>query len=79
MEQARLLGMSAERELRLTARNAELVKALEEAQRDAERYRWLREWRHRWEVRYWTGTWWDSLTVGGLDMAIDAALKGDAT
>lgn len=55
---------------------ARLTAELAEARVDAERYRWLRQWRQRWEVRCWNGRWWDSLTTDGLDAAIDAGRKG---
>lgn len=42
-EQARLLGISGSVEARLLARVAELEQQLAEAQKDARRYRWLRE------------------------------------
>jgi hypothetical protein len=54
------------------------------AREDAERYRWLRggpdiaphseRW-PRWEVRNWTGRYWDTLFAEELDAAIDAARK----
>ena len=51
---------------------------------DAARYRWLRgdvpshsiRW-VRWEVRNWTGRYWDDTRKDGLDAAIDAAMKGE--
>lgn len=63
---------------RQTARIAELEAALaaererrEAAETDAGRYRWLREWRARWEIRYWGGMFWDSFNADKLDAAID--------
>lgn len=40
-EQARLLGISAEKELALRAENERLKAELAEAKKDAERYRWI--------------------------------------
>ncbi len=40
---------------------------------DAARYRWLREWRARWEIRYWNGIYWNQLITDELGAAIDAA------
>lgn len=63
---------------RLEQRIAELEAALaaererrEAAETDAGRYRWLREWRARWEIRYWGGMFWDSFNADKLDAAID--------
>ena len=62
----------------LRARIAELEAELaaererrEAAETDAGRYRWLREWRARWEIRYWGGMFWDSFNADKLDAAID--------
>ena len=62
----------------LRARIAELEAALAAERKrrgadetDAARYRWLREWRARWEIRYWGGMFWDSFNADKLDAAID--------
>ena len=55
---------------------------IERLRKDAARYRWLRgdvpshslRW-GRWEVRYWTGRYWDDMRKDGLDAAIDAAME----
>lgn len=83
VEQARLLGMSGEREARLLA---ELAEARKDAP-DAKRYRFLagadipqhsKRWQ-RWKLEYWSGYHggWQPLTGVELDAAIDEA-KGDA-
>lgn len=53
----------------------------EALRKDAERYRWLRgdcgphsvRW-PRFEVKYWTGRWWDDLRLAQMDAAIDDAM-----
>lgn len=57
---------------------------IERLRADAERYRWLRggsdipphstRWA-RWEVRYWTGRYWETFFAEKIDTAIDAAMK----
>lgn len=44
---------------------------------DAARYRWLREWRARWEIRYWNGIYWNQLITDELGAAIDAAIAAE--
>ncbi len=59
-----------------------LLDEIERLRKDAARYRWLRgdvpshslRW-GRWEVRYWTGRYWDDMRKDGLDVAIDAAME----
>lgn len=73
-------------ELREAADEIERLRAeLAAAKRDAERYRWLRgdcpdhsiRWA-QWEVRTWLAPQWTSdLRFTHLDVAIDAAMKGD--
>ena len=58
----------------------------ERLRKDAERYRWLRggadvpphsrRW-PRWEVRNWSGRWWETLFAEKLDAAIDVAMQHD--
>lgn len=71
--EATIARLTAERE---DVDTEEIVRALraevDALRADAERYRWLRIWNRRWEIRHWTGVWWDSLTTDGLDAAIDA-------
>lgn len=58
--------------------------ALEAAQADAARYRWLRggapghseRW-SRWNLQRWDGSSWHSLERTALDAAIDTAMKGE--
>ena len=60
----------------------DVIAEIERLQADAARYRWLRgdvpshslRW-GRWEVRYWTGRYWDDTRKDGLDAAIDAAMR----
>lgn len=62
----------------------DVIAEIERLQADAGRYRWLRgdvpshslRW-GRWEVRYWTGRYWDDMRKDGLDAAIDAAMEGE--
>ena len=62
----------------------DVIAEIERLQADAARYRWLRgdvpshslRW-GRWEVRNWTGRYWDDTRKDGLDAAIDAAMKGE--
>ena len=62
----------------------DVIAEIERLQADASRYRWLRgdvpshslRW-GRWEVRYWTGRYWDDMRKDGLDAAIDAAMEGE--
>ena len=62
----------------------DVIAEIERLQADAARYRWLRgdvpshslRW-GRWEVRNWTGRYWDDMRKDGLDAAIDAAMKGE--
>lgn len=68
------------------AKEIERLRAeLAAAKRDAERYRWLRgdcpdhsiRWT-QWEVRTWLAPQWTSdLRFTHLDVAIDAAMKGE--
>lgn len=69
----------------LTGEVERLRAELAAAKRDAERYRWLRgdcpdhsiRWT-QWEVRTWLAPQWTSdLRFTHLDVAIDAAMKGD--
>lgn len=61
-----------------------VLTALEAAQADARRYRWLRggapghseRW-SRWNLQRWDGSSWHSLERTALDAAIDAAMKGE--
>lgn len=83
-EQARLLGISAEKELALRTENERLKAELAEAKKDAERYRWLRDKSGNCDVGtvptvrplpsqcndYW------ALCEEILDTSIDAAMKG---
>ena len=57
-----------------------LLAEQEEAKRDAERYRWLREappysarWL-RWRIEHWSGAW-NPVQGSDMDTAIDAARK----
>lgn len=62
----------------------DVIAEIERLQADAARYRWLRgdvpshslRW-GRWEVRNWTGRYWDDMRKDGLDAAIDAAMEGE--
>lgn len=64
---------------------AQAAARLEQRDKDAERYRWLRgdapaestRW-PRWEVRYWDGRGWQNLLRSELDAAIDDALREEA-
>ena len=68
-EQARLLGISAEKELALRTENERLKAELAEAKKDAERYRWLRN------NPAWVG--YDSdFRPDELDASVDRAMKG---
>ena len=68
-EQARLLGISAEKELALRAENERMKAELAKAKKDVERYRWLRN------NPVWVG--YDSdFRPDEIDAAIDAAMKG---
>ena len=74
-EQARLLGISAEKELALRAENERLKAELAEAKKDAERYR---EWKYRFregECELFNALA-DCATDEEHDAAIDAAMKG---
>lgn len=61
---------------------SDVIAEIERLQADAARYRWLRgdvpshslRW-GRWEVRNWTGRYWDDTRKDGLDAAIDAAMR----
>ena len=57
------------------------LEALKEAERqrdellvDAERYRWLRTFRPRIEIRAWAKGYWEPLYGDELDTTIDAAI-----
>lgn len=65
-----------------TAGDFARLKAENEAlKKDAERYRWLRgdcapssiRW-PRFEVKYWTGRWWEDLRLTQMDATIDDAM-----
>ena len=80
-EQARLLGISAEKELALRAENERLKVELAEARKDAERYRWLCDNSNDTEhiARYFEGVPADKFNPKykeGIDKEIDAAMKG---
>lgn len=68
-----VLRVIAELEAELAAERARR----EADETDAARYRWLREWRARWEIRYWNGIYWNQLITDELGAAIDAAIAAE--
>lgn len=66
------------------SRIARILDALEEARKDAARYRWLRggpevpshsrRW-PRWDVRHWDGRYWQTLFAGSIDRHIDKDMQ----
>ena len=51
-----------------------LQQAFDELKADAERYRWLRTFRPRIEIRAWAKGYWEPLYGDELDTTIDAAI-----
>ena len=78
-EQCRIIGMSAERELRMAAKMEELEKENASLKQDAARYRWLRDGSDL------VASWYGGIALAGfaktnkhkseLDTAIDTAMK----
>ena len=68
------IKMQTERAIRAEDELAAERERREADETDAARYRWLREWRARWEIRYWNGIYWNQLTTDELGAAIDAAI-----
>ena len=68
--------------------DAEAADEIERLRKDAARYRWLRggddvpaaSWRwSKWEVRWWSGRYWNTIFGDQMDAAVDVAMAQEKT